>query len=686
MSQRFTITTPIYYVNDVPHIGHSYTTIAADVISRLHRMRGDEVFFLTGTDEHGQKVLEAANRRGVTPQQHTDELHLRFKNLWARLDVQYDDFVRTTDAKHQAVVRRVLQELYDRGEIFQATYAGWYSTAAERFWTEKDLIDGKCPESGLPVEWVEEMNYFFRMGRYADQLRAWLEAHPDWVRPESRRNELIGALKKDVGDLCISRPKSRMSWGIPMPFDEDYVTYVWFDALLNYVSATGIHDDPAAFALRWPADFQLLGKDILTTHTVYWGTMLFAMGLEPARCLYAHGWWTVEGQKMSKSLGNVVDPNLLVDAYGPDALRYILMSEKAFGADGDFSHKAFLLRYNAELANDIGNLAHRAISMTEKWLGGVVPALDADRDEDHALSAASAMAVSRFMESVDALDYRGAVEALVTLSSAGNKYIDSMAPWALNKAGDTARLGGVLRRTLELCRVVGTLLTPFCPNKGAELLRRLSAGEPRLTDDLAQLDRLAEGGALSLGEPLFPRLDELPPAIQAALEKASESAALRSLQVHAPMPTAKAEKPPKAEKAAKAPNPPAKAAPAAPEVKMSETTTSPEASAQIVYDDFAKVQLRAGRVVEAARHPNADRLLQLKVDVGEAEPRTIVAGIADRYAPEELVGLQVVVVVNLKPVKLRGVMSHGMLLAAGGEGVRAMVTTTEAIEPGTIIR
>jgi methionyl-tRNA synthetase len=385
MSQHFTITTPIYYVNDVPHIGHSYTTVAADVISRLHRMRGHEVFFLTGTDEHGQKVLEAANRRGVTPQQHTDELHLRFKNLWARLDVQYDAFVRTTDAQHQAVVRRVLQELHDRGEIYQATYAGWYSTAAERFWTEKDLIDGKCPDSGLPVEWVEEMNYFFKMGDYADQLRAWLEAHPDWVRPESRRNELIGALKKDVGDLCISRPKARMSWGIPLPFDEDYVTYVWFDALLNYVSAAGIHDDPAAFAKRWPADFQLLGKDILTTHTVYWGTMLFAMGLEPARCLYAHGWWTVEGQKMSKSLGNVVDPNLLVDAYGPDALRYVLMSEKGFGADGDFSHKAFLLRYNAELANDIGNLAHRAISMTEKWLGGVVPALDADRDEDRAL-------------------------------------------------------------------------------------------------------------------------------------------------------------------------------------------------------------------------------------------------------------------------------------------------------------
>jgi methionyl-tRNA synthetase len=685
MSQHFTITTPIYYVNDVPHIGHSYTTVAADVISRLHRMRGHEVFFLTGTDEHGQKVLEAANRRGVTPQQHTDELHLRFKNLWARLDVQYDAFVRTTDAKHQAVVRRVLQELHDRGEIYQDTYAGWYSTAAERFWTEKDLIDGKCPESGLPVEWVEEMNYFFKMGKYADQLRAWLDAHPDWVRPESRRNELIGALKKDVGDLCISRPKARMSWGIPLPFDEDYVTYVWFDALLNYVSATGIHDDPAAFARRWPADFQLLGKDILTTHTVYWGTMLFAMGLEPARCLYAHGWWTVEGQKMSKSLGNVVDPNLLVDAYGPDALRYVLMSEKGFGADGDFSHKAFLLRYNAELANDIGNLAHRAISMTEKWLGGVVPALDADRDEDRALSAASATAVSRFMECVDALDYRGAIEALVTLSSAGNKYVDSMGPWALNKAGDTVRLAGVLRRTLELCRVVGTLITPFCPNKGAELLRRLSAGEPRLTDDLAQLDRLPEGGVLSLGDPLFPRLDELPPAIQAALEKASAGGALRSLQVNAPMPAAKAEKPPKAPKS------PAKAAPAAPEVKMSETTTpatpaSPEASAHIVYDDFAKVQLRAGRVVEAARHPNADRLLQLKVDVGEAEPRTIVAGIADRYAPEELVGLQVIVVVNLKPVKLRGVMSHGMLLAAGGEGVRAMVTTTAPVEPGTIIR
>lgn len=670
MSTRFYVTTPIYYVNDAPHIGHAYTTVAADAIARWRRLKGHRVHFLTGTDEHGRKVLLAADKRGVSPQAHVDELHLRFKSVWARLDITHDDFIRTTEPRHKAAVQAALQRLHDQGDLYEAAYAGWYSVVAERYWTEKDLVDGKCPETGGPVEWVEEHNWFFRMSRYADRLRAWVEEHPDWVRPESRRNELLGALRKEVPDLCISRPKARLSWGIELPFAPDYVTYVWVDALLNYVSAIGWPQDPAQVGAWWPADLQLLGKDILTTHTVYWGTLLFALGLEPARTLYAHGWWTVEGQKMSKSLGNVVDPNLLVDAYGPDPVRYVLLAEKSFGADGDFSHRGFQLRYNAELANDLGNLAHRGLSMTCNWLGGQVPPLDADSDVDRELAQASADAVARFDAALEGLLFKEATEALVALATAGNKYIDTLAPWALNKAGDRARLGGVMRRVLEVCRVAATLLSPLCPGKAAELLRRVGAPAPRVDGALARLDQLPEGAAVTLGDPLFPRMLELPPAILSALQAVEATEAPRSLQTGAARPAAKA---PAKEEAR-----PAKE-PAKEEAKPSEPSP-------IAYEDFARVQLRAGQVLSAQRHPNADRLLVLTVDIGEAAPRTIVAGIADRYRPEELAGLQVVVVANLKPAKLRGVTSHGMLLAAGAGSVEAMVTTLAPVAPGTVVR
>lgn len=673
MGQAFYVTTPIYYVNDKPHIGHTYTTVMADVAARYHRLRGDEVWFLTGTDEHGQKVLRKAQERGLSPREHADELHQRFKDVWARLDISYDDFIRTTETRHSAVVQQVLQTLYERGDIYRASYAGWYSTAAERFWTEKDLIDGKCPESGLPVEWLEESNYFFKMSHYADQLRRWIEERPDWVRPEYRRNEVLGALRKDIGDLCISRPVSRMSWGIPLPFDADYVTYVWFDALLNYVSALGYGSSDGKFQKFWPANLQLIGKDILTTHTLYWGTMLFAMGLEPADCIFAHGWWTVEGQKMSKSLGNVVDPHLLCDAYGPEPVRYVLMSEKAPGPDGDFSHRGFQLRYNAELANDIGNLAHRALNMTQRWLDSVVPPLDPDTEADLALAQLTRDAIATYAAQMDRVEMHEVVAQIVAIAGAGNKYVDSQAPWALNKAGDRARLGGVLRRVLELCRVVGVLLAPFCPSHARELLGRLGAGEPAWTDQLAQLNQLTEGATISVGEPLFARMLELPPTIIAALAAIEPPAApQKTKESRVSQPPNAPAKPVEAAK-------PAEAAPPAEAAKPAEVPL-------IEYDDFAKVQLRAGRVLSAERHPNADRLIVMKVDVGEPEPRTIVAGIASRYAPEELVGQQVVAVVNLKPVKLRGVVSQGMLLAAGGGNVQAMVTTTQSVDPGTIIR
>ncbi len=652
----FYITTPLYYVNDAPHIGHAYTTVAADVIARYRRLKGDDVHFLTGTDEHGQKVMEAAQKRGLTTQAHVDELVKRFQQLWKRLEITHDDFIRTTETRHTTVVQEVLQDCFDRDLIYKDGYAGWYSTSEERFWTEKDVVEGpdgtkRCPSSGQPVEWVEEENYFFRMSSFADQLRSWLASNPDWIKPESRRNEVLGALKKEVGDLCISRPKTRLPWGIPLPFDDDYVTYVWFDALLNYISAIGFKRDEATFAKRWPADWQLLGKDILTTHTLYWGTMLFACGVPPAKRLYAHGWWTVEGQKMSKSLGNVVDPNLLIDAYGADSVRYVLMAEKSFGADGDFSHKNTQLRYNADLANDIGNLAHRSLSMTAKWLGGRVPPLDANTADDNALQVRVNEAVAAFDTALEEMETKSALEALVDIARAGNKYVDTQAPWALNKRGETERLAGVMRRTLELCRICTTLLLPFCPNKGAELLDRLGC-EPTLVN-VAQLNGLTEGKELSVGEPLFPRMQELPPVIAEALARVGGN--LKSLG-GAPKKKKKKKKEPAG------PKPP------------------------ITFDDFSKVEMKAGRVLSAEKHPDADRLLVLQVEVGEDKARQIVAGIASKYSPDELVGLGVIVVTNLEPVAIRGVESQGMLLAAGGKAVVAMATTSDEVEPGTVVR
>jgi methionyl-tRNA synthetase len=652
---RFYVTTPIYYVNDVPHLGHAYTTVAADTVARWRRLAGDDVMFLTGTDEHGQKVQRAAEKRGVTPKRHADETHVRFKQLWERLGIRYDHFLRTTDPSHERFVQARLQDLHDRGELYAADYSGWYSTQAERFWTEQELVDGKCPDTGGAVEWLTEQNWFFKMSAYQDRLLAHLAAHPDCIQPELRRNEVLGYLKKPLADLCISRPKARLPWGIPLPFAPDYVTYVWFDALTNYLSA--LEGGREAY---WPADYHLIGKDILTFHTVYWFSMLFAMGYAPPTRVYTHGWWLVEGQKMSKSLGNVVNPHLLVDAYGADAVRYFLLREIPFGGDGNFAHQAFLVRYNADLANDLGNLAHRALSMTEKWLGGVVPAKGPAAGGDAALQALADATVATFDRELSALQFREALTALWELVGAGNKYIDAEAPWTLNKNGDTARLATVLRNALEVCRVAGSLLTCVMPEKSAELLAKLGAGAP---DRAASLDRLVVGEPVRAGDPLFPRLLELPSAISEALAAAKAAVAAE------PPPEKKPKKKPEAPKE---------------EPSVSTETPAPAGPALIEFDDFAKVALRVGQVVSAERHPNADKLLVLKVDVGEAEPRQILAGIAAYHAPETLVGKKIVVCVNLKPRKMRGLESQGMVLAAGDAA--ALLAPLGDVPPGTEIR
>lgn len=655
---RFSVTTPLYYVNARPHLGHAYTTVAADVVARWHRMKGDEVFFLTGSDEHGQKVMEAAARREMTPKAHADDMVVPFQQLWERLDITHDDFIRTTEPRHTRVVQAVLQMLYDRGDIYADDYEGWYSTTAERFWTEKDLVDGRCPDTGQPVEWIKERNYFFRMSAHADTLRQWIADHPGFLRPEGRRNEVLGYLRGDVGDLCISRPKARLSWGIPLPFAPDYVTYVWFDALLNYITALGYHPDGSSerLAQMWPATYQLVGKDILTTHAVYWSTMLFALGLPPTQCLYAHGWWTVEGRKMSKSLGNVVDPNLLIDVYGADAVRYFVLKEIPFGGDGDFSHDAFMVRFNADLANDFGNLAHRSLSMIRKWLGGRIPALDAPTARDEALQALAQQTLATYTEQLEALQFSHALETLWTLVRAGNKYIDDEEPWRLNREGQTVRLQGVMRRVLEIVRIASVLVSPIMPNKSKAMLNTLGVTALRF-EKLDTFDGLVADAEFPVCDPVFPRMQGLPERVLAIRAEALAASATET-------PTKKKKK----------------------KARKPEPAPSEDNAGLITFADFQAISLRAGRIVAAEKHPKADRLLVLSVDVGEETPRQIVAGIATKYTPESLNNLLVVAVVNLKPAKLRGVESQGMLLAAGGKDVLALVTLTEDVEPGTVVR
>ncbi len=646
--KRFYVTTPIYYVNGKPHIGHTYTSVAADAAVRWRRLAGEGAFFLTGTDEHGQKVLDKAVERGMSPKEHCDDMVVHWKAMGERFGISNDHFVRTTDPAHVACVKAVLQALWDRGEIYRDSYEGWYSTSAERFWTEKDLVDGKCPDTGQPVTKIEESNYFFRMGKYQQALIDHIEANPDFILPEKRKNEVLGFLRKPLGDLCISRPKERMAWGIDLPFDTDFVTYVWFDALLNYLSVPGyLPGGDDGYLGTWPADFHIIGKDILTTHSVYWITMLMAMGVPLPKHIFAHGWWmSADGEKMSKSLGNAIDTTLLAEEYGVCALRYFLLREIAFGADGNFSYQGFQTRYNADLANDLGNLVHRALSMTRNWLGGTVPARGAATELETELEALAAEAVAGYAAGMDGLRFKAALDALWDLVRAGNKYVDTTAPWALNKKGETERLATVMRTVLELCNLVGACLLPVMPHKMGELLERLGRNAEQGAADVqalqagdgALLNLLVEGTQLELGEPLFPRFRKLPERIAALFGDVDEPKKKKK----------------KKKKAPKEPPPP-----------------TPEDA--IEFDDFAKVRLRAGKILEASKHPDADRLLVVKVDVGEEQPRQIVAGIADKFAPEALVGRTVIVVCNLKPRKMRGLWSNGMLLAASEEEVVDLV-------------
>ncbi|MBI1920236.1 MAG: methionine--tRNA ligase [Geobacter sp.] len=503
---RFYLTTPIYYVNDVPHIGHAYTTLAADVLARHHRMKGDEVFFLTGTDEHGQKVEKAANAAGETPLELADRVVKRFQALWEKLDISYTDFIRTTQERHKKGVAHIFKSLIDKGDIYLGEYEDWYCTPCETFWTETQLIDFKCPDCNRPVEKLKEESYFFRMSKYQEQLLAHIEANPDFIQPKSKRNEILSFVKEGLRDLSVSR--TTFTWGIPVPGNEKHVIYVWFDALTNYITALGYPETGGNFEKFWPVDVHLIGKDILRFHSVYWPTFLMAAGLPLPNKVFAHGWWTVEGQKMSKSLQNVVEPNMLIDKYGVDAVRYFLLREVPFGLDGDFSHSALVHRINSDLANDLGNLLNRSTAMINKYFEGIVQPTGPLQEIDESLKSRTEAMVVQVESHLGDLAFSKALQAIWEVISAGNKYIDESAPWTLAKdPAQKERLATVMYCILESQRICHHLLAPFMPETAKKALGYLGWDAEPAASGL-QWGGLKEGTSVVKAEALFPRIEE----------------------------------------------------------------------------------------------------------------------------------------------------------------------------------
>lgn len=613
--ETFYISTPIYYPSDKLHIGHAYCTTIADSMARYKRLTDVDVLFVTGSDEHGQKIQRKAAEQNITPKEYVDKIVAGFQALWEKLNISNDEFIRTTEKRHYNVVQEIFKKIYDKGDIYKSTYEGLYCTPCETFWIERQLVDGKCPDCGRPVETVQEESYFFRMSKYQDRLLQFIEDNPDFIQPVSRKNEMINFIKGGLEDLCISR--TTFDWGIPVPIDNKHVIYVWFDALSNYLTAAGYLSDTEKFNKFWPADIHLVGKEIVRFHTIIWPIILMALELELPKKVYGHGWLVVDGDKMSKSKGNVIDPVALIDEFGADSIRYFLLREINLGLDGNFSREALIQRINADLANDLGNLLHRTLSMVNKFNGGLVKNTKVLEDVDTELIALAQNTVKQYQDSMDKMEISVAIRTVWNLISRSNKYIDLTGPWALAKdESKQERLQTVMYNLIESLRIISVLIAPFMPNTAPKIWKQLGLGEFSKVKfkDIKEWGTVMTETKVEQPEQIFPRIEE---------EKAE---AVTKTVV-----------------------------PTVVEDKKDEV--------EITIDEFAKVDLRVVKVLAAEKVEKADKLLKLKVDLG-TEQREIVSGIAKHYAPEELVGKNVVMVINLKPAKIRGIVSQGMVLAA----------------------
>ena len=644
------ITTPIYYPSSNLHIGHTYCTVMADAMARFKRLSGYDVRFLTGTDEHGQKIQTLADAKGVTPQAYVDEVVDGIKKLWATMEISYDDFIRTTEPRHVKRVQQIFMKMYEKGDIYKGEYEGLYCTPCESFWTESQLVNGCCPDCGRPVQPAKEEAYFFKLSKYQDKLLELFEKNPEFLQPESRRNEMISFVKQGLDDLCISR--STFDWGIPVPIDEKHVIYVWLDALTNYITALGYPDEPELYDKYWPANVHLVGKEIVRFHTVIWPAMLMSADIPLPKQVLGHGWLLLGGEKVSKSKAakgkDVVDPVVLIERYGIDALKYFLLREYTFGQDGVFTNEVMLKRMNYDLANDLGNLVSRTVSMIEKYCGGFVPESKTEDDIDRDLKSIATGAAAKVEAQMDKFAFNMALEEIWIVVRRANKYIDEKTPWILAKDPEKkAELDTVMHNLAETLRIVSVLIYPFMHTTSKEIRKQLGLWYSDVVwEDAFEFDMMY-GEQVKKGDPIFPRLD-----IEKELEELSALGAAKDASAGS--------------------------------VAEAEPESIPlELKPEIVYDDFDKIDLRVGTILSAEKHPKADKLLVFQVKMG-TERRQIISGVAEHFKPEEMVGKKVIVVANLKPRQLRGMESKGMILFAdNGERLEIVTTIAEDGNPVT---